>query len=123
MRVLSIRTKIALFLILLATPMIACAEEAAMAVSPVQVVVTVEARHGMEAPAIPRDNVYVMQGRERAEVLDWVPAQGDQAGLELFILLDDSSGFSVASQFEDLRMFIKAQPPTTSVAVGYMHNG
>jgi hypothetical protein len=64
-----------------------------------------------------------MQGHDRAEILDWVPAQGDQAGLELFVLLDDSSDFSLASQFEDLRMFIKGQPPTTFVGVGYMRNG
>ena len=118
-----VRTRIAVLFILLSIPMIVRSEEALIAKTAVHVVVTVEARHGMDAPTIARENVYVMQGRDRAEVLDWVPAQGDQAGLELFILMDDSSDFSLASQLEDLRMFIKGQPPTTLVAVGYMRNG
>ena len=118
-----IRMRIAFLLILLSTPIIARSHEAPITGTPVQVIVTAEARHGMKAPAIPREAVFVMQGHDRLEVLDWLPAQGDQAGLELFILLDDSSGFSLASQFEDLRMFIKEQPSTTFVAVGYMHNG
>jgi hypothetical protein len=110
-------------LILLSTASSARSGEAPLATTPVQVIVTAEARHGMKAPAISRDDVFVMQGKDRVEVLDWKPAQGDQAGLELFVLLDDSSGFGLASQFEDLRMFIKEQPATTFVAVGYMHNG
>ena len=117
-----IRTRIAFLLILLSIPIIARSQEAPSTGS-VHLVVTVEARHGMKAPAIPREDVFVMHGHDRVEVLDWLPAQGDQAGLELFVLLDDSSGLGLASQFEDLRMFIKEQPPTTFVAVGYMHNG
>jgi hypothetical protein len=49
--------------------------------------------------------------------------QGDHAGLEFVILLDDSASVSLGSQLEDLRQFINAQPPSTKIGVAYMQNG
>jgi len=43
--------------------------------------------------------------------------------LELFVLIDDASNTNLASQFEDMRRFMNAQPPTTAIAVGYIQNG
>jgi len=65
----------------------------------------------------------VSQKKERLRVTDLVPCQGNDASLELFILLDDASGLSLGSQLSDLRQFIEAQPPTTSIGIGYMRNG
>ncbi len=90
---------------------------------PVHVVVTVEARHGKEIPVIHREDVMVHQGKNRDQVKDWVPLQGDHAGLELFLLLDDGSESNLGLQLEDLRKFIDAQPATTVIGVGYMRNG
>src|SRR5215471_20302990 len=56
---------------------------------PVQMVVTIEAHKGKEIPAINREDVMVREGRDRDPVIDWVPAQGEHAALELMILLDD----------------------------------
>jgi len=89
----------------------------------VNLVVTVEARHGSNVPDITRDDVMVYQGRDRDRVTAWLPLQGDHAGLELFILLDDSASVSLGSQLEDIRQFISAQPATTKVGVAYMSNG
>jgi len=85
---------------------------------PVQVVVTVEANHGKEVPAVSREDVLVYQGRERDEVKDWIPLQGDRARLELFVLLDDASRANLGAQLEDLRKFVLAQPPTTAIGLG-----
>jgi VWFA-related protein len=90
---------------------------------PVQMMVTVEANHGKDVPAVGREDVMVYQGRERDEVKDWIPLQGDRARLELFILLDDASRANFAAQLEDLRKFVNAQPPVTAVGLGYMRNG
>src|SRR6202045_3907419 len=90
---------------------------------PVHMVVTVEARHGGQVPVVRHEDVTVYQGRNRAQVTDWVPLQGERAGLQLFVLLDDSLDTSIGSQLEDLRQFILSQPPTTLVAVGYMRDG
>src|SRR5713226_4658293 len=91
--------------------------------TPVHMVVTVEAHHGTNIPAINREDVMVYQGHDRDKVTDWVPLQGDHAGLELFVLIDDASNTSLGSQLEDLRQFINSQPATTAIAVGYMQNG
>jgi VWFA-related protein len=90
---------------------------------PAHVLVTVEARHGSSVPDIGPRDVMVYEGRERDQVTDWVPAQGDHAALELFVLLDDSSNNRLGSQLEDLRQFISAQAPSTLVGVAYMQNG
>ncbi len=89
----------------------------------VNLVVTVEARHGSNAPDVTRDDVMVYEGRDRDRVTGWLPLQGDHAGLELFILLDDSSSVSLGSQLEDIRQFISAQPATTKIGIAYMQNG
>lgn len=89
----------------------------------VQMVVTVESHHGSEVPVINRDDVMVHEGKDRDKVTGWVPAQGDHAGLELFILLDDSSSTSIGTQLEDIRKFIAGQPSSTKIGVAYMQNG
>ncbi len=90
---------------------------------PVHVVVTVEARKGEEIPVITREDVMVREGRDRDEVIDWVPAQGEHAPLELMILLDDGSNTTLDTQLDDIRKFIKSQPDTTMIGVAYMRDG
>jgi hypothetical protein len=90
---------------------------------PVSVIVSVEAKHGKEIPPVVREDVRVLKGRDRLQVTDWVPLQGSQSGLELFVLIDEASGTDVASQFDDLRRFMEAQPGTTAIAVGYLEYG
>jgi len=89
----------------------------------VQMVVTVEPKHGNEVPEITQQDVIANQGRDRRPVINWTPATGSHAGLELAILIDDESGLSFGSQIEDIRAFIAEQAPTTQIAVGYMQNG
>jgi hypothetical protein len=89
----------------------------------VQMLVTVEAVRGSDVPVVNREDVMVHEGRDRDKVSDWVPAQGDHAGLELVFLLDDSSNSSLGSQLEDLRKWISAQPVSTKIGIAYMQNG
>jgi hypothetical protein len=103
--------------------LIAAQESLSPAGAAVNLVVTVEARHGSNVPDVSRDDVMVYQGHDREKVTAWQPLQGDHAGLELFVLLDDSSNVSLGSQLEDIRQFIGAQPATTKVGVAYMQNG
>ena len=85
--------------------------------------VTVEARHGSSVPEVSRADVMVREGHDRDQVTGWVPARGDNAALELFILLDDGSDFSLGSQLETLRQFITTQPASTKIGLAYMQNG
>jgi hypothetical protein len=109
---------------LLASVQLAAAQESASATGPaVNLVVTVEARHGSNIPDVTRDDVMAYEGRDRDRVTGWLPLQGDHAGLEFFIMLDDSSNVTLGSQLEDVRQFINAQPPSTKIGVAYMANG
>ena len=85
--------------------------------------VTVEPHHGSNVPVINREDVMVYEGRERDTVTGWIPAQGDRAALELFLLLDDGSSISLGSQLEDIRQFISAQPASTKIGIAYMQDG
>ncbi len=91
---------------------------------PVSTVVSVEAKHGKDIPAVEhKEDVRVLEGHNRLQVTDWIPLQGSEADLELLILIDEDTGQTVALQFDDLRRFMNAQPPTTAIAVGYMEYG
>jgi hypothetical protein len=97
-------------------------DKAPAATVPVRMTVTATPLNDKAMPELTRDDVMVKQGKDRLKVTDWTPARGDQAGLDLFILIDDACDTSLGSQLGDLRAFITAQPSTTSVGVGYMSN-
>jgi hypothetical protein len=101
----------------------ALAQQPAAGGVPVQILVTVEPRHGSSIPVINREDVKVMEGRNRDTVTDWVSAEGDRAALEFYILIDDQSRTTLGTQFDDIRKFINAQPASTKIGVAYMQNG
>jgi hypothetical protein len=90
---------------------------------PVSMTVTVEPKHGKEVPLIHKEDVRAFHGKDRLRVVDWVPLEGQNAALELMILIDESSRATLAMQYDDLRHFIDAQPPATQIAVGYVEYG
>ena len=69
-------------------------------------------------PAVAKSDVQLSQGKERKQVAGWVKAEK----LYLAIVIDDSLDSEVASQWNDLKQFILAQPPTTLISVGYASN-
>lgn len=90
---------------------------------PSHIVVTVEPKHGNEAPTIRQEDVMVFEGHDRDTVTGWTPLKGDRAGLELFVLIDDELSTMVGNQLDDIRKFINEQPASTKVGVAYMQNG
>jgi len=90
----------------------------------VHMVVTVEPLQGADntVATLTKDDVKVQQRKDNLPVTHWIPSRGEQAGLQLFILIDDTSDTSLGLQLEDLRTFINAQPATTWIGVGYMRN-
>lgn len=90
---------------------------------PVSVLVSVQAKHGGEVPTIYPEDVRISSKGAQLKVADWVPLRGDNAGLQLYLLIDDSLNTIVGSQFQDLRTFINQQPATTEIAVGYIRFG
>ena len=90
---------------------------------PVSVMVSVKAKHGTEVPTIYPEDVRVSWKGAQLKVTDWVPLRGDNAGLQLYLLIDDSLNPVVGLQFPDLRAFINQQPATTEIGIGYLRFG
>ena len=118
-----------LFNIVLAAPICLCGVPSLSAQTPpgngvpVHTVVTVEPHKGSNPPAISQQDVLVTEGKDHDPVSEWMPAQGDHAALQFFILIDDGANMSLGTEIEALRKFILAQPPTTEIGVAYMENG
>lgn len=98
-------------------------EKAAPGAAQVHVVITAEPqRDDSELPALRRDDVRVTQGKTVLQVTQLVPARGESASLQLFILIDDTLDSRVGNNLNDIREFISAQPTTTLIGIGYMSN-
>lgn len=98
------------------------AQEKGTTAVPVTMTVTASVPSDKRMPELSLQDIAVTQGKQRLQVTEWTPAQGDRAGLELFILIDDASSPTSGMHFDDLKSFINAQPATTTVGVGYMRN-
>jgi hypothetical protein len=85
----------------------------------VTMTVTAVGKKDSTPPPIAKNDVELNQGKERLQVADW--RKGET--LLLAIVIDDSLGVDIASQWKDLRAFIMEQPPTTNVGVFYGRNG
>jgi len=78
--------------------------------------VTAVGKKDADVSNIPKDDVQLFQGKDRKQIGDW--KKGDT--LFLAILIDDSIETSAGGQWDYLREFIMAQPPSTSIMVGYI---
>jgi hypothetical protein len=98
--------------------------KAASGTAQVHVVLTDAAvRSDSELPRLRQDEVKVKQGKTFLQVRQLIPAQGENAALQLMILIDDTLDTSSAgNNLNDIKEFIKAQPSSTAIAVGYMAN-
>jgi len=85
----------------------------------VTLTVTALGKKMAEPPAINREDVQFFVNKERTQIANW--RRGDK--LNLAVLIDDSLDPDVASQWNDLKDFFNAQPPTTYISVSYARNG
>jgi len=89
----------------------------------VHLVITNEAARGdTDVPTLQSGDVKVKQGKNFLNVSQLIPAKGENAALQLFILIDDTLDTRVGNNLNDIRDFVNAQPPSTLIAVGYMSN-
>ncbi len=88
-----------------------------------QTVITVMPKSGTEVTTIPQAAVQASVDGKRSKISNWVPLRGEQAGLQLVILIDNSARSGVSLQFNDLRDFIQHLPEGAQVGIAYMQNG
>jgi hypothetical protein len=93
----------------------------ARAAGPGNVTLTVTAVGKKDAtpPAIARNDVQFYLNKERTQIADW--RRGEK--LHLAVLIDDSLDATIGNQWNDLKEFFNAQPPTTYISVSYARNG
>jgi hypothetical protein len=94
----------------------------ASATVPVTMTISASVAKNKRLPELNPQDVLVRRGKERLQVTDLVPARGDRAGLDLFILIEETSNPRFGMHLDDLRAFIQAQPETTAIGIGYMSN-
>ena len=98
-------------------------EKSAAKTVPVHLVITDTAlREEKELPPLQQQDVKVKQGKNFLQVTQLIPAQGDNAALQLMILIDDTLNTSVGNNLSDVKDFINAQQPSTVIGVAYMSN-
>jgi hypothetical protein len=86
------------------------------------VVTDTKLRQDAELPPLQKEDVKVKQGKNFLRVTQLIPAQGDNAALQLMILIDDTLDTSAGNNLTDLKNFIRAQPSSALIGVGYMSN-
>jgi len=95
----------------------------ASSTAPITIVVTALGPKYSPPPAVAKDDLSVYQGKEKQDIVSWVPAQGDKAALELAIVIDDACTSDLGIQFADITNFIKSQPPSAGIGLFYASNG
>jgi len=108
----------------LGVPVVRSQATSATGTAQVHLVITAEVPNdNNEVPVLTAANVQVSQGKNMLKVASIIPARGDNAALQLFVLIDDTCDASaIGNNLNDLRDFINAQPATTMVGVAYMSN-
>jgi hypothetical protein len=112
-----------LFVLASSGPVVSGQDKAAPATAQVHVVITdMAVKSDNEVPRLKQDEVKVKQGKTFLQVTQLIPAQGENAALQLMILIDDTLDTSVGGNLNELKEFIKAQPSSTVIGIGYMSN-
>jgi VWFA-related protein len=91
--------------------------------STARAVVTATTKGSEDVTTIPRQSISMTANRKSQDVTGWVPLRGPRSGLQLVVLLDDSSRGNLGLQLNDIKNFLTALPPNAQVAIGYMRNG
>ena len=110
-----------IFTLALSSQITSAQEKTAPSTAEVHVVVTdLALRSDSELPRLRPGEVQVKQGKTFLQVTQLIPAQGDNAALQLMILIDDTLNPVIGGNLNDLKEFIKAQPSSTVIGIAYM---
>jgi hypothetical protein len=98
-------------------------EKAASTGVQVHMVIAAESvSYNKEGATLRANDIQVKQGKNALKVNQLIAARGDNAALQLFILIDDTCDTALGINLDDIRDFVNAQPATTVIGIGYMSN-
>lgn len=90
---------------------------------PVSIVVTLEPKRSKTVPPIEAQDVVVREGKDKRPVTALQPLDGENANMQLMLLIDDSARASFGTEISTLKHFVNSLPANCEVAIGYMRNG
>lgn len=86
-------------------------------------IITVIPKDSQQAPSVDPQNLKVQVNGKSVQANNVTALRGDNAGLELVILIDSGARNSLGRQMGEISSFVRSLPPTTQVAIAYMMNG
>lgn len=80
-------------------------------------------RMDAEQPPLQLEDLKIDVGKKSAtRATQLIPAQGDNAALQLIIMIDDTLDPTVGGNLQELKDFVAGQPASTVIGVAYMSN-
>jgi hypothetical protein len=76
-----------------------------------------------DSPTLTAEDVIVTHEYKPVPITALLPLRGARADLQLYVLVDNSSNGELRESFADLRKFLTAQRPATSIGVAYIQDG
>ena len=86
-------------------------------------IMTAVPKKSEEPPSIQPSDLKVKLDGRSTQLTSVTPLRGENAGLQLVILIDSGARESLARQMNDIVKFVRSLPPTTEIAIAYMMNG
>ena len=86
-------------------------------------IVTAEQKDGGGSVEITRDQVTATVSGKPAAVRDWTHLKGENAAVQIYVVIDDGTRADLANQYGDLHKFMQSQPASTQIGVAYLQNG
>ena len=112
-----------LVLLLLAISIPLFADSAASHALTAQMIVTVSYLDDRDTPVPTAADVIVTQQSQSLSVTRLEALRDDTTPLELMLVIDNCSDFDPGSAGDELRQFLRSQPPNTSIGSAYIQGG
>lgn len=85
--------------------------------------ITVLPKGNAQIAQIPTQDLKIQVNGKSVKADSVTPLRGDNAGLELVILIDSGARNSMGRNMGEIAKFVQSLPPTTEVGIAYMVNG
>jgi hypothetical protein len=105
------------------TGALVAAESAPPADTTVQMVVTIENSDIQNTLPPTMTDIVVTQNSVVRPITKLIPLSGDNAPIEMFVLIDDCSNFEPGSRSGEFRSFLLTQPSSTLIGSAYIRGG
>lgn len=90
---------------------------------PVAVTITAEPGRKKTLPTLSKDDIVVLQGKDKRPVLELTPLGQQNQSMQLLLLISDSARSSFDTEIGTLKQFVTSLPASTEIGIGYMRSG